>query len=104
MSKPKAQVIGLKTLDIRGASGMNHISTPVRPSKKRVFTENEYQELLRCSTKELRGRLAKGNFAIWLLHRPEMLNMTPVIANMVSSNVHFQMDEIQKIIDSRNGS
>lgn len=101
MSKPKAQIVGLKTLDMRGSSGMNHVSTAVRPNMKRVFTEAEYQMLLQCSTENLRQRLAKGHMVIGLLHRPDMLNMTPKMANEISSNVHFQMDEIQKIINSR---
>lgn len=96
----KDQIIGLKTLDLR-SSLPKLIDTPLKASKKRVFTEDEWEFLNTRPTKELWFRIRRGDFLIRLLHSPEMLNMTPAQASMISSNLRFQQDAIMEIIKSR---
>ena len=102
--KPKAQVVGLKTLDVKAQAlkpGQDFTSAAIRAWKKRVFTEDEWNFLNTLPTAELRNRIQTGHALIGILHRPEMMNMTPQLAAMVSSNLYFQIEAIQKIIDAR---
>lgn len=93
---PKAQIVGLNTLKLQST-----INTVIRPHKKRVFTEDEWNFLNRQTTEDLKWRISQGDLIINLLKRPEMLNMTPAQAAMISSNLKFQQEAIREIIRSR---
>jgi len=92
--------VGLKTLTLK-ATSPDIVSGPVRPHKKRVFTEDEYKFLNTRSTEDLFARVLQGRRLIELLHRPDMLNMTPKSAAYYSSNLKYQIDEIYVILKSR---
>lgn len=93
-------VVGLNTLNLNTTGpGLN--SSPFRPHKKRVFTEDEYKFLLTCTNEDLLRRIKQGRSLIEMLKRPEMLNMTPKSAAYYSSNLNYQIDEIRNIIKSR---
>ena len=94
-SKPPAQVVTMKPLVLKG------VSTAVGPDKKRVFSEDEWSKLNTESTITLRGRIARGQLLIRLLNSPEMLNVTPSEADMLSSNLNYQIEAIRSIIDNR---
>lgn len=100
--KPKAQVVGLKTLDMR-AQVPGFKSVPQRPHKKRVFTEDEWSFLNGLPTQELYWRIGQGRRLIGLLYRPEMLNMTRREADRISSNLRYQIEAIESIITARSG-
>jgi len=95
MTKPKDQVVGLKTLTLRSTA---YISTNQRPHKKRVFTDDQLTFLKSKSINDLEERIKKGRLIIRLLDNPAMLNMTPKSANYISSNLEFQIDVISEII------
>ena len=100
----KDQVVGLKTLKLHSqaiSTGPAFMNTPARAKKRRVFTEDEWRYLNTRPTMELSQRIAYGQQLIGLLYRPEMLNMTPQKAAMISSNLRYQIEAIQQIIDSR---
>ena len=97
----KPVVIGLKTLDMQMTTGPRLVDTAIRADKKRVFTEDEWKKLNKMSTAILKQKILTGDFLINILSRPEMMNMTPQQANMISSNLKFQQDAIREIIDSR---
>lgn len=99
--KPRDVVIGLKTIAMRGAAVQPVTSTPARPLKRRVFTDAQWSYLYTLSTDELKRRISQGLVLIGLLYRPEMLNMTQPQADMISSNLRYQIDAIQAIIDTR---
>ena len=100
--KPKAQVIKLKTLDMQ-ATMPNETFTPLRPHKKRVFTEDEWRFLNTLSTAELFNRMKQGEILTKMLENYEWLNMTHGAAKTLTSNLHYQMDAIESIIKGRNG-
>lgn len=98
MSNPKSQIIGLNTLALRGnVPGMGHTDVAIRAHKKRVFTEAEYQSLLKQSVAELRNRIIKGDILI----ADTVSKIGDKLAAPIVSNLKFQQDEIQKIIDSK---
>lgn len=101
--KPPAQVIGLNTLKLSGTAVMASkvVSVPYPASKKRVFTDEQWQFLNTLSNQELFGRIGQGYHLIGLLYRPEMLNMNGPKADMVSSNLRFQIDAIWTILEAR---
>jgi hypothetical protein len=89
-------VIKLQTMSMRSV-----VDTPHRPHKKRVFTDDEYNFLCSLPVSDLRVRIAGGRQVISLLARPDMLNMTPAQANAIASNLRYQIDEINKIIQQK---
>lgn len=93
-------VIGLKTLDLNAVTAPM-LDTRLRPHRKRVFTEDEWNFLNTRPTAELQARVACGDTLIKLLYRPEMLNMTQRQADALSSNLRFQQDAIREIIKAR---
>ena len=103
MHKPQAQIVGLKTLDMRSNVAQMSRNTPIRALKKRVFTDDEWAFLNTCTDDDLRGRIQKGNMLIGILYRPEMMNMVPGEAARISSNLKYQQDAIRGILASRKG-
>lgn len=101
MAKPAAQIVGLKTLDMRSNVAQMSRNTPIRALKKRVFTDDEWAFLNTCTDEDLRGRIQKGNMLIGILHRPEMMNMVPGESARISSNLRYQQEEIRSIIKNR---
>ena len=97
MTEPKHQVIKLKTLTFHGS-----VSAPIRPVKKRVFTEDEWRFLNTLETVDLLGRIEQGAHLLRLLYNPRMLNMTQKEAAKISSNLRYQMDAIWSIINTKN--
>lgn len=86
------QTIGLKSVSIAGNK---------RATKKRVFTEDEYNFLKTRSIDDLKARIGRGYQLIGLMYNPAMLNMTQKQADAITSNLRYQIDEIQKIINNR---
>jgi hypothetical protein len=107
--KPVDQVVGLQTLTLRGqvmAVGSRPpvlVDTAVRAYKKRVFTDEQWAYLNTRSTVDLQHRIRQGFLLIWLLRRPEMMNMVKGEADRVSSNLCYQIEAICQIIKSRGG-
>lgn len=102
--KPPAQVVGLRTLTLRGTappSGPALFSGHQQPSKKRVFTDAEWAKLLVEDTPGLVRRILQGDYLIKLLHRPEMMNMTARHSATVASNLKYQQEAIASIIKAR---
>jgi len=97
---PKNQVVGLSTLRMN-SSVPGFVSTEIRPLKKRVFTEDEINYLNTRSINDLRRRIETGRQLIGLLHRPDMLNMTQAHAAAISSNLKYQIETIQAIVDKK---
>ena len=94
-------VIQLKTVNLQAKPvGMSDKSLSIRAMKKRVFTEDQWAMLNTQPDYDLRERIDRGDLIISLLYRPEM-NITKLKADEVSSNLRFQQDAIQKIIDFR---
>lgn len=97
-------IVGLKSLQLRssrGAVGQPIVSTGIRPTKKRVFTEDEWAYLHQQTTEDLYRRIFQGDQLIELLHRPEMLNISNGEAAKVASNLKYQQDAIRQIIAGR---
>lgn len=77
------------------------VSTPQRAMQKRVFTDDQWMMLQGETIETLKKRIANGHFLIGLLYRPEMLNMTGPMADFVSSNLRYQIDEINRLIEAK---
>ena len=101
MSKPKAQIVGLKTLDLRGVLSPMSRHTPHRAHKKRVFTEDEWRFLHTRTDEDLARRILQGDNLIALLNRPEMVNMVAGEAARIASNLRYQQDAIREILKGR---
>lgn len=104
--KPANQVIGLRTLTLRGravSTGPVLVDTAVRAFKRRVFTDEQWAYLNQQSTADLEHRIQQGNLLIGMLSRPEMMNMVKGEADRISSNLRYQQDAIRQIISSRGG-
>lgn len=95
-----SQIVGLKTLNIK-SNLSSFTSNQIRPIKKRVFTEDEINFLNTRAVNDLETRIQRGNMIISLLYNPSMLNMTQSQADMISSNLRYQIDTIREIIRSR---
>lgn len=93
-------VVGLKTLSMR-SNLSSFTSNQIRPIKKRVFTEDEINFLKTRTVNDLETRIQRGNMIINLLYNPSMLNMTHEQADMISSNLRYQIDAIREIIRSK---
>lgn len=99
---PENVVIGLKTLRIHGHRvSLQSSSTPIQPAKRRVFTEDEWNFLNSLPSSDLARRIRQGEFLIRLLHSPQMMNTTQKEADRLSSNLKYQIEAIQSIIDGR---
>ena len=90
------QVVGLSTLKIRSEI----VSIPRTARGSKVFSDESWHKLNQMSTEELKSRIKKGNLIIGLMYRPEMSH-TKAEADKVSSNLRYQQDAIQKIIEGR---
>ena len=101
--------VGIPKLAIRPRKSMLKVEMPkyvslpggARPQHKNVFTDEKWAKLNAMPTRSLRLRIRKGHYLIRNLHSPEKLNMTKGEAAKISSNLRFQIDEIQRIIDRR---
>lgn len=91
-------VVGLKSLKLNSQRG---VDVAQRAHKKRVFTEDEYNFLQTLSIGELKNRQNLGRNLIAILYNPAAMNMTPKQAAAVSSNLKFQIDAIQNIINAK---
>lgn len=99
---PEDIVIGLKTLSIRSqVAQMKHTDTRLRPFKKRVFTDDEWVFLHTLTDEDLHGRIQRGRMLTTMLENYEWMNMTRKQAKTITSNLHFQMEAIQCILDER---
>ncbi len=95
------QIVGLQTLKVRGVAvgpSRQIISTPTRGRQKRVFSDSDWLKLNRMPTQELKNRIQKGDDIILMMTSTGEPSMT---VNILASNIKFQQDEIQRIIDYR---
>lgn len=99
--KNKNQIVGLNTLNLRSVVAPAGKNTRIRPTKKRVFTDDEVHYLNTLSDLELMGRIKQGYRLIDLLQRPEMMNMNKAKADATASNLRFQIDFIHQILKTR---
>ena len=104
-SKPPAQVVGLKTVNLRARAGAfrehTGIHTPQRPRRPGVFTEEELRYLMGRSDEDLWSRIYRGQQLLQLLTNPAIMNLAPEEVTRFKDRLNFQMDEIEKIIKNR---
>jgi len=93
--KGKNQVIGLRTL--RLVSSVPSIPRTVKGVQ--VFDEAAWHKLNQMSTKELKSRIHKGDILKAVTSTD--MGSTKEQAGTISSNIKYQQDAIQKIIDAR---
>ncbi len=100
--KPAPQIIGLKTLSLKGEiKGQKYVSTPIPAYKKRGFTDAEFQKMLNMNDLQLVQKLLLGKLLVTRLQSDEIMNLTKKESKAVASNLYFQMESIRGILQDR---